>query len=302
MKEVTKQQSTPYYDKSLEPVCTIKPGETVIMNSPDCWADKLIDENVLKTDLLAAGLEMNPCAGPVYVEGAMPGDTLKITIEDIEIPSHKGRLALIAEEFVAGLGKYLEKPDETVVVDIDDEGYADFYGKFRVKINPMLGVLAVTPDSEPLGTLWPGNFGGNMDCKLVTKGTVVYLPVQIPGAGLIAGDCHALQSDGEILASLECESRSTLKVELIKGKSEPWPVIEKEDKWYVFCAAETMDKAIELALNTMAQFLIKRGIYSNREWLSMMGVVGDLEICEVPDPIVAARFAMPKSITGTLVF
>ncbi|MGI6117012.1 MAG: acetamidase/formamidase family protein [Bilifractor sp.] len=302
MKVVELDQSTPYFDKDLEPVCRINPGETIQMNSPDCWADKLTDENVLKTDLLASGLEMNPCAGPVYVNGAMPGDTLKIFVEDIEIPSHKGRLALISREFVAGLGRYLEKEDETVVVNIDDEGYADFFGKFKIKTNPMLGVLAVTPDTERVGTMWPGNFGGNLDCKLLTKGTTLYLPVQVPGALMIAGDCHGLQSDGEILASLEAQSRITLKVDVIKNRSEEWPVLETKDKWYLLSYAKTIDEANGIVLNAMANFLIKRGKYSSSEWLAMMGVAGDLEICEIVDPLVGSRFGMPKSITGDLRF
>lgn len=291
------QKTTPYYDETLEAAESVRTGETIIFESPDCWGNQL-STDITKGELYAKGLEMNPCCGPVWVEDAMPGDTLKITVEDIQVKS--GHLAIYREEFGV-LGSYLDR-DETVGVPVS-EGFALLHGgKFKIPVRPMLGVLAVTPPGEKQSTLLSGVYGGNMDCNLIGKGAVVYLPVQIPGAKVITGDVHALQGDGEVLASLEVPARITLKIELIKKCAEPWPVLETEDAWYVITSALTSSDANTLALSAMADFLTGRGIYSNLEWLTLMGLVGNAQNCKVVDTFKTSRFMMPKSVTGDLKF
>lgn len=295
MKLVNK--TTPYYDDALEAAEYVKAGETVRFDAPDCWGNRLTAD-ITKGDLYAMGLEMNPCCGPVWVEDAMPGDTLKITVEDIQVKD--GHLAVYREEFGV-LGSYLDR-DETVKVPIADGTALLHGGKFRLPIRPMLGVLAVTPPGERQSTLLSGTYGGNMDCNLIGKGAVVYLPVQVPGAKVITGDVHALQGDGEVLASLETPAEITLKIELIKGRAEQWPVLETEDAWYVITSALTSSDANTLALSAMADFLTGRKQYSSLEWLTLMGLVGNAQNCKVVDTFKTSRFMMPKSVTGDLSF
>lgn len=300
MKTIDMSKKFFFYQESNQPVLTITPGETVEFASEDCFQNLLTDKNV-KSDLLREGVIINPSTGPVYVEGAMPGDTLKVHINAIRMLDGFGTMALIAEEFGV-LGKYFDK-EETVKVPIKD-GIASFFdGRVQLPIKPMVGVLAVTPKGYAAPTSTPGTYGGNMDCKLLNAGTTLYLPVAVEGALLGMGDVHALQGDGEILASLEVPAAVTVTVELIKGKQEKWPVLETEDAWYVLASGEDLNSANPEAIDGMAQFLIKRGgPFSKEEWLMMMGIAGDLEICQIADPWMTARFRMPKSMTGALTF
>lgn len=300
MKTIDMSKKFFFYQESNQPVLTITPGETVEFASEDCFQNLLTDKNV-KSDLLREGVIINPSTGPVYVEGAMPGDTLKVHINAIRMLDGFGTMALIAEEFGV-LGKYFDK-EETVKVPIKD-GIASFFdGRVQLPIKPMVGVLAVTPKGYAAPTSTPGTYGGNMDCKLLNAGTTLYLPVAVEGALLGMGDVHALQGDGEILASLEVPAAMTVTVELIKGKQEKWPVLETEDAWYVLASGEDLNSANPEAIDGMAQFLIKRGgPFSKEEWLMMMGIAGDLEICQIADPWMTARFRMPKSMTGALTF
>ena len=89
--------TTPYYDETLTGAYTMKSGETIIFETPDCWGNALT-EAITKGELYAKGLEMNPCGGPVQVEGAEPGDTLKIDVIDIEV-GEAGHLAIYKPEF-----------------------------------------------------------------------------------------------------------------------------------------------------------------------------------------------------------
>ncbi len=291
------KETTPYYDDNLKGVYTMKSGESIQFAAPDCWGNEL-DETLTKGELYEKGLEMNPCCGPVLVEGAEPGDTVKIVVENIEV-DQAGHLAIYRPEFGV-LASFLEK-DETVTVPVKNYK-AMLHGKFEIPVRPMLGVLAVTPPGEKKSTLLSGTYGGNMDCNLLVQGTVLYLPVQVSGAKIITGDVHALQGNGEVLASLEIPARITLKVELIKGRQEKWPVLETEDGWHVITSGLTSDEANTYAMQAMAEFLISRGKYSNKEWLTLMGLVGEANICKVVDTYKTSRFFMSKKYTGDMTF
>lgn len=289
--------TTPYYDETLTGAYTMKSGETIVFETPDCWGNALT-EAITKGELYAKGLEMNPCGGPVQVEGAEPGDTLKIDVIDIEV-GEAGHLAIYKPEFGV-LAKYLDG-DQTIRVPVAN-GTAKLHGKYEIPIRPMLGVLAVTPPGEKLSTLLSGTYGGNMDCNILNKGTTLYLPVQVEGAKLITGDVHARQGNGEVLASLEIPAKITLKVELIKGRQEKWPVLETEDSWSVITSGLTSDEANTYAMDAMAEFLTRRGTKNNLEWLTFMGLVGEANICKVVDTYKTSRFTMKKTYTEGIEF
>lgn len=301
MKHVEKTNKFFIYEESNKPVMSIDPGETISFSSEDCFQNLLTDCSIVKTDLLNKGITINPSSGPVYVNGAMPGDTLKVHIDDIQLDDQYGTLAIIAEEFGV-LGKYFDK-EETIKVDLTD-GVAKFFdGKANLKIRPMVGVLAVTPKGYGAPTSTPGTYGGNMDCKLINKGTTLYLPVSVEGALLGMGDIHALQSDGEILAAVECPGTITVTVDLIKDRHEEWPVLETDDAFYVICSGDDIDEANNYALIAMAEFLGKRTEkFTQKEWIVLMGIIGDLQICEIADPKMASRFRIPKFLDENLKF
>ena len=232
------------------------------------------------------------------MEDAEPGDTLKIDVIDIEV-GKAGHLAIYKPEFGV-LAKYLDN-DQTIRVPVED-GMAKLHGKYEIPIRPMLGVLAVTPPGEKLSTLLSGTYGGNMDCNILNKGTTLYLPVQVEGAKLITGDVHARQGNGEVLASLEIPAKITLKVELIKGRQEKWPVLETKDSWSVITSGLTSDEANTYAMDAMAEFLTRRGIKNNLEWLTFMGLVGEANICKVVDTYKTSRFTMRKTYTEGIEF
>lgn len=292
------RETTPYYDERLNCVYVMESGETITLEAPDCWGNQLVNESVTKGQLYERGLEMNPCCGPVGVKGAEPGDTVKITIVDIET-AEKGRLAIYKPEFGV-LSSYLEK-DETIVVPVEN-GIVKLHNKYEIPENPMLGVLAVTPPGKRQSTLLSGTYGGNMDCNLMVKGTVLYLPVQIPEAKIITGDVHALQGNGEVLASLEIPAKITIKVDLIKGKHEKWPILETDEAWYVITSGKTSDEANGYAMTAMADFLTARDEKSNKEWLTLMGLVGNANICKVVDTFKTSRFGMKKEFMSEFKF
>ena len=278
------------------PALYVDSGDTILFTAMDTYSNLLKDETcTFSKDMLS--VDINPVNGPVYVNGAMPGDTLKVTIEDIEITGD-GTMFLNEADILL-FDQFVER-EVTVKIPIKD-GYADMFGN-QVKLNPMLGILGISP-KEKISTMFPGVHGGNMDCKYLTKGTSLYLPVQVPGALLATGDIHGKQGDGETVCGIEAPGKITLKVEVIKGKAEPWPVLETPDRWYVLASCDTIEKSNKAAVDAMTKFLFYRSdAYTLIQWICLMGICGDLEFCQVVDPLVTVRFGIDKSVAKGITF
>ncbi|MDR1179924.1 MAG: acetamidase/formamidase family protein [Spirochaetales bacterium] len=280
------------------PVLNADPGDTIVFTALDTYTDLLVDETCTREKDMV-NVPINPVNGPVYINGAMPGDTLKIAILDIDVSAvRKGTMALNANELFF-FTQFLEG-QKTIKIPMNN-GFADFFGNM-IKLNPMIGILGIAPGEE-ISTMYPGVHGGNMDCKYLTKGTSLYLPVQIPGALLATADIHALQGDGEIVCGLEVPGIITLRVDLIKTKAESWPVLETDGRWYVIVSEDTIEKSCKQAVNTMVRFVMNRqSRYTVEQLIAMMAIYGDLEFCQVVDPLVTIRFGLDKSIITDLVF
>ncbi len=289
-KTIDKERQVFELSPENRPVLKVSSGDTVIFNTKDAFIDILVEE-YCTTATHFQNMQFNPLNGPVYVEDALPGDTLKITIEDIEITSDYG--TMIVDEGDNYFFDHLLKGCKTKKIKIED-GTGYFLGR-RIPLKPCLGVIGVAP-AETVPSMWQGNYGGNMDCKLIQKGTSVYLPISVPGALLATGDVHAVQSDGEIVCGLEVPARVTLKVELIKGVAEAWPMLETEDRWYVIASEDTPEQACKEALNNMLEFITKRiEIEDITDWIALMTLCGDLEICQIVGHKTTIRYGLDKS-------
>lgn len=300
MKIVDEKYNIFEFNSSNEPALVVESGDNVMFQAQDCFCNLLKSEKMLRSNLIKSGVRINPVNGPVYVKEAEPGDTLKITVKNITISDDYGTMVLSNEDLKV-MEKYITS-EETLKIPIQN-GYATFFNNMQLPVQPMIGVIGVAPKEGSVLSSTPGRHGGNMDCKHITKGSTLYLPVSVPGALLGVGDVHAIQGDGEVFAALEVPANVSLKIDLIKGRQEEWPILETKDKWYVITSAKTMDEANLLAVDAMADFLQKRGNeYSIREWLVMMGVLGDLEVCQIVDPLMTARFGIAKVLSAGLYF
>jgi acetamidase/formamidase len=199
------------------PVRTVRPGESIRVVCPDS-DNELSDGSVLTADqrqVSPGGLlfEGNPMAGPFFIEGAHPGDTVTIKIDGIELDRQKGQTGLAYAHGV--LPAHLLMKDAQLVREIPRHlyewaidtatGYATLVNalgdqQIKIRLDPMVGSIGVCPLwGQSLSTLEKGVFGGNMDLPLTKPGTTVYLPVNCEGALLFMGDIHAAQGHGEII-------------------------------------------------------------------------------------------------------
>ena len=297
MIKVDPKYQTHWYSPYNIPAAYVDPGEEVSFTTQDTWNDVMETTDTIQARAML-GHPINPVNGPVYVNGAMPGDTLKITILDVR---PKSPATLICNELQTSRAFHKFITDDEVVKFPIEDGVADMFGN-KVPLKPFPGCIGVAPEKK-MSTLDQGNFGGNMDCKLITKGSILYLPVFVPGALVATGDMHAYQGDGEIVAGLEVAGEVDLKLDLIKGKSEPWPILETEDRWYCIATADTLEDAGFTAVEAMMDFVLCRSQkYTPNHLMLLFSELGDVEVCQMVDTYMTMRYGFEKRILPELTF
>lgn len=207
-----------YWDNTLPPRVTIAPGDTVVFETLEASAGQITpqsaDEAVAHLDFSV----IHPLTGPVFVDGAAPGDALEVEIVSIK---HKnwGWNAVIPGFGLLGAdfqNPYLHHYKVGTK-------YCEFRADIQIPYEPFCGVMGVGP-REPgrLATIPPRENGGNLDIRHLTPGTKVWFPVLVPGALFSCGDCHSAQGDGEVNGTgIETPMTVTLKFNVVKGAKIP---------------------------------------------------------------------------------
>lgn len=274
------------------PVATAESGDTVIFETLDCFGEQIQDES---QHLGGINWEMiNPATGPLYVNGAEPGDTLKVEILKIELTDH-GTLVEAPEEGITGL-KATEENTKITPLNGDMLKFNDI---ISFPINPMIGVIGTAPKENSILTGTPDAHGGNMDCNRIGANTTLYLPVNIQGALLAMGDMHAVMGDGEVcVCGAEISGEITVKVTVIKGQNMPLPFLVTPKDFMTIYSDSTLDQAAEGATLRMRQFLIDEVGMKDFEAGMYLSLQGNLRICQAVDPEKTCRMEVPLQIVN----
>jgi amidase len=271
------------------PVMTALPGETVIFETLDCFGGEI---RTAEDRFESVGWDkINPATGPLFIEGAEPGDTLAVEILDIEVGDQGVMTA------VPGMGAAGERIRESITMIVPVINGLVHFGDLIFEARPMIGVIGTAPaiDRVPTGT--PGPHGGNMDSEVIAKGSTVYLPVAVHGALLAMGDLHALMGDGEVLiCGVEVPGRVTVSTRLLKKRAWPCPLIETDSAYYVVHSAETLDEAAAGAVKHALDLMVACTERSPEESLALLSIQGNLQISQVVDPLKTVRMEVPKAI------
>ncbi len=251
-------------DKNNKPVMTIKPGETVVVETADCTGNRIKREEDF--EIIPTIKDHNPLSGPIFVEGAKPGDTLTIYINDIKPLFDQGwgtdepGTISVAGDATFGLHLVNEPVPITGYICPIENGVVKIPLKngrqISVQSRPFPGTIGVAPEIGSIASLVCGTHGGNMDSPDVTIGSKLFLPVYTEGAFLHIGDVHALQGDGELGgAPVEIASECTLTIDLIKGKTINWPRIESPE--YIMTVGNScpLDNSLRIANTEMLYWL-----------------------------------------------
>jgi len=273
-----------------EPSLRVPANSQIEFETYDCFENQICSEN----DEFG-GLDfsrINPATGPVYVEGAEPGDILSIKIEKIEVADYG---VSVASDSMGVVPHLLEGYTIRVIPVKDD--VAIFSDKIHLPLNKMIGVIGVAPKAgENIATGVPDYHGGNMDCKEITEGRTLHLPVNVPGALLSIGDLHGLMGDGEVCGcGLEIAGKVIVTVDVIKNKPEVKnPMLFSDTHVMTIASHVDLDVAVDMAVSDMAKYLIREHGFDPKEAAMLMSMVADTKICQVVDPKKTIRVEFPK--------
>lgn len=290
MKIIPKDRVTSSFNPLHEPIARVTQGEAFWVETEDCYGGRITSE--LQKRRQVHILHVNCCTGPIFVESAMPGDTLVVEVLDIEVA---GQGVMVTMPGMGVLG-HLMAEDETKVIPIL-EGVAHFSDSIKLPVNPMIGVLGVAPAQGDIPCTVPGDHGSNMDVKLIKKGAKVYLPVWVEGAGLSCGDLHACMGDGELSGTgIEIAGRICLKATVRKELALKRPMLETADGIYTIASDPDLNKAIETACHDMVLFLMRKKNLPLTESYRLLGAACDIQICQVVNDSLTVRVHAPKEI------
>jgi acetamidase/formamidase len=294
------------WNRDLPPRLTVAPGDTVTFQCADSSGGQ-VNPGWTVADFKARfdPLRIHALTGPVAIDGAEPGDQLEIRIEAYQ---HHGwawtslipGLGLLAEDF----------PDNHLFIWQLEETCTRSFPGVTLDLHPFAGIIGVQrAESGEFRTRAPGAFGGNMDVRQLTAGTTLFLPVFTPGAGVLVGDCHAAQGDGEVcINGMEAPMDVTLTFHLHKQRplAGPYAIFPggfaspryAAKPWHLFIESDTDAlTACRRAVRRAIAFIVERLGVTPALAYTLCSVVLDLKVSQLVNvPTVTITAALPEAI------
>lgn len=294
-----------------EPVLKVEPGDRVKLWTEDAFQGKVRSkDDVFSKAVAPIWPSVNPQTGPIYVEGAEPGDTLVLKIVTIEPYREQGCSSLLANFGLLSQTRntpmlHDPQPEITWMYPINKaKGTVTFVSRLgpekyqaEIPMHPFVGTIGTAPaDGERMHSLTPYFHGGNMDCVETAPGTTVYLPISVPGAMWSTGDIHLAQGDGEV-CGVAVESAGWVTIDilpLIKGKKVGTPRLENATHIMSVGSARPFDDAIRIAYVDMVNWLVEDYGFDKWDAYQLMTQVSPVRVGNLVDTNYSAVVKFPK--------
>jgi acetamidase/formamidase len=293
------------WNRALKPRLRVASGDTVHMECVDSSGAQVHPSMTLEEYLKIDRDRIHALTGPIFVEGAEPGDVLQVDVLEV---AHKG---WGWTSVVSGLGFLKQRFAEPFLFiwKLDGE-VSKSIAPAVVPLRPFCGVMGVAPAEDgEFRTRPPGVFGGNMDVRELCTGATLYLPVLNRGALFSAGDAHAAQGDGEVcINGIECPADVALRFQVHKQRALPGPIVEtpaarklgsdsEGGEWIVVESASDATAAARAATSRMIDLLADRWGFSAVHAYLLCSVAMNLRLSQVVnEPIFTVSAAISKNI------
>jgi acetamidase/formamidase len=295
-----------YYWSEAKPVLRIASGDiidvdTLLTNTPRGLERAGVKPEDVQASLRAVvdgvtdkGPGGHILTGPVYVEGAQPGDALEVRILSIDLPIAYGYNGC------AGFLRENCRPNSTKIIPFDRKRMtAEFAPGIVVPLKPFFGSMGVAPppDAGRISSTPPGIHAGNLDNRELVAGTTLFIPVHVEGALFEVGDGHAAQGDGEVdQTAIETSLRGRLQLVVHKGMTLAWPRAETSTDYISMGTDEDLTKATKIAIQEMVDFLAATRGLDKLAAYQLTSIAGNVVITQLVDQKVGVHVKMPKSI------
>ena len=283
---LTRTQSHGAFSAAHEPALTVQAGagDRITFETDDLAYAQMEEHR----DLSKVTATLNPVTGPLYVEGAEPGDALAVTIEDIELADEGWSVS------IPGAGALARVMGEEMFVrriPVRD-GRVRLSESLECAAAPMIGCIGVAPRAVDASTVMPSYVtGGNMDLTDAAPGATVYLPVEVPGALLSLGDLHAVMSRGESsFVAIEIAGRATVSVDVVKGRRLAAPHLETAEEYVCVGLGDPVQDSITMAYESLFAVLVDDHGWSAQDAYVAMSALAHTELggptgSVPPDPL-----------------
>ena len=297
-----------WYDAAGKPVLTIASGDiidvdTLLTNTPaglqraGLPADQIQDSLKAITEQVPReqrGPGGHILTGPVFVEGAAPGDVLEVKILSIDLAIAYG---------YNGCSGFLRDncaPNSTKIIPLDRKAMtATFAPGIVIPLRPFFGSMGVAPPPEAgrVSSNPPGTHAGNLDNKALVAGTTLFVPVHAPGALFEVGDGHAAQGDGEVdQTAIETSLRGRLQLTVRKDMKLTWPRAETPSAYISMGTDEDLVAATKIAVQQMIDFLVAEKKLDRVSAYQLTSIAGNVAITQLVDGKVGVHVTLPKEI------
>ena len=295
MQRITRDQARKYaFDWRDEPLLRVRPGESFTVETFDASTGYFKTAQDKAIPAKRPGFDRspplaNPIAGPVWVEGAEPGDTLVVNVEEILVEDYSWtaigprrgplgestRWPELSRDYTTKIFRHLPGPSGTT-----RDGTLQFSERLSWPITPFIGTLGVAPDREVTTSMdGQGEWGGNLDIRDVAPGNRILIPVFHPGARFYLGDVHASQGDTEFTGTAaETQATVRLHLDLLKGRRVPWLRIEKPASIVAVHAFRPLEVAVETATFHLMDWLITEHGFTPTDAYCLVSTCPDFRI------------------------
>ena len=306
-----------YFGADVQPKITVKERQIIEIHSistsgvPRENPESFFKENNLPLDDHAnelidiiknvppepSGIRGHMLTGPVYIEGAMPGDSIEIRIHDVILRSEYG-VNHVRPGSRDDVPQEIKNQERFVYKYNKKRTKAELLPGVEIPLKPFMGVMALSPPVETgrVSSIPPDFFGGNLDLKHLIKGTSLTLPVSVEGGLFTTGDAHGAQGNGEVSGTAIETSMILVAEFIIHKKTIKMPIAETPDHFIVFGLNPDLDEAMKQALQQSVIFIHKKLGFTYEEALSIASTAVDFEVTQVVDRTEGVHGMIPKSI------
>ncbi|KAM3107324.1 acetamidase/formamidase family protein [Phormidesmis sp. 146-33] len=264
----------------------------------------LPDQLRTKASVKKTGPGPHVITGPIFVEGAQPGDVLEVKTIAIEYRSPYG---VISSRHNRGAlpGEYPENsaPIYTKVIPIDAKREIGIFQPsnklpvMNIPLKPFMGLMGVVPanPADAVNSVPPGVYGGNVDVKYLGRGSSFYIPVQVPGALFYSGDPHCAQGNGEVaLTAIECSLTPTFELVVHKDMKLSTPMGETKEAWYAMGLDKDLDEAMKKSVREYLRIVNEQYGLTKPDALLYASAAIDFEVSQVVDIVKGIHAVIPK--------
>ena len=299
-----------YYWSEAQPVLRIASGDiidvdTMLTNTPEGLQRAGVAEDKIQPSLRAVveqvtGERRGPgghiLTGPVYVEGAQPGDVLEVNVLSIDLALDYG---------YNGCNGFLpdncDKALPAKIIALDRKAMtAEFLPGIVIPLRPFFGSMGVAPaaDAGRVSSNPPGRHAGNLDNRELVAGSTLYIPVFVPGALFEVGDGHAAQGDGEVdQTAIETSLRGRLRLTVRKDMKLAWPRAETPTDYISMATDPDLTIATRGAIQEMIDFLIAEKHLTRHQAYQLVSIAGNVAVTQLVDkPNHGVHVRLPKSV------